>query len=46
MVCINNIVAVSSVLALQKSEGYILTRTVRALLAYGAVAALMAAFLA
>ncbi len=46
MVCINNIVAVSSVLALEKSEGYILTRTVRALVVYAAVAAFMAFFLA
>lgn len=46
MVCINNIVAVSSVLALKRSEGYILTRTARALLVYAAVAALMSVFMA
>lgn len=45
MVCINNIVAVGSVLALNNKEGYILGRTVRALLVYGAVAAVVAIFL-
>lgn len=38
MVCINNIVAVASVLALGDKEGYILKRTALAMLAYGLVA--------
>jgi lactate permease len=42
MVCINNIVAVASVLALGNMEGYILKRTVRILLVYATVVALMA----
>ncbi|SMF01611.1 lactate permease [Alteromonadaceae bacterium Bs31] len=37
MVCINNIVAVASVLALADKEGYILKRTVVAMLVYGIV---------
>ncbi|WP_045826158.1 L-lactate permease [Teredinibacter turnerae] len=38
MVCINNIVAVASVLALGNKEGYIIKRAVLAMLAYGVVA--------
>jgi lactate permease len=45
MVCINNIVAVASVLALGNIEGYILKRTVRAMLVYGAIVGLLAFFL-
>ncbi len=45
MVSINNIVAVSSVLALGNIEGHILKRTVRAMLVFGAIAAIMAAFI-
>lgn len=41
MVCINNIVAVASVLALGDQEGYILKRTVWAMLAYGCVVGLV-----
>ncbi|TVZ40105.1 lactate permease [Alteromonadaceae bacterium 2753L.S.0a.02] len=41
MVCINNIVAVASVLALGDKEGYILKRTVLAMLAYGIVAGVL-----
>lgn len=41
MVCINNIVAVSSVLALGNKEGYILKRTFIAMLIYGAVVAIV-----
>lgn len=41
MVCINNIVAVASVLALSDSEGYILKRTVIGMLVYGIVAGLI-----
>ena len=45
MISINNIVAVSSVLALENSEGYILKRTARALLVYAAIAAFMSLFM-
>ena len=38
MVCINNIVAVASVLALKDAEGYILKKTVLAMLVYGLIA--------
>jgi lactate permease len=38
MVCINNIVAVASVLALKDVEGYILKKTVIAMLIYGVIA--------
>ena len=41
MICINNIVAVASVLALQKKEGYILKRTVWVVIFYGIIAGLM-----
>lgn len=41
MVCINNIVAVCSVLALENKEGYILKRTVWPMLLYGVIAAIM-----
>jgi lactate permease len=45
MVCINNIVAVSSVLALGNIEGYILKRTVRAMVIYGIIVAIIAFFI-
>ncbi len=45
MVCINNIVAVASVLALGNLEGFILKRTIRVLLLYAAITALVAVFL-
>ena len=45
MICINNIVAVASVLGLVKVEGYILKRTVRAMLVYGIVVGIVAIFL-
>jgi lactate permease len=45
MICINNIVAVASVLALNNMEGYILKRTVRVLLVYAVIAAIVAVFL-
>ncbi|ACR11716.1 L-lactate permease [Teredinibacter turnerae T7901] len=41
MVCINNIVAVASVLALGNKEGYIIKRAVLAMLAYGVVAGIL-----
>ncbi len=45
MVCINNIVAVASVLALDNIEGFILKRTVRAMLVYGILVGIFAALL-
>tara|TARA_R110002167_G_scaffold16897_1_gene65437 strand:- start:2400 stop:3989 length:1590 start_codon:yes stop_codon:yes gene_type:complete len=41
MVCINNIVAVASVLSLQNKEGYILKRTILVVIFYGLVAGLI-----
>ncbi|MFW5878112.1 MAG: L-lactate permease, partial [bacterium] len=41
MVCINNIVAVASVLALGNKEGYILKRTVVPMIIYGVIAGVM-----
>lgn len=41
MVCINNIVAVTSILSLQQKEGYILKRTVLVVILYGIIAGLM-----
>lgn len=45
MICINNIVAVASVLALGNIEGYILKRTVRVVVIYGIIAALVSQLL-
>ena len=45
MICINNIVAVASVLSLTKVEGYILKRTIRAMLVYGVIVGIVAVFL-
>ena len=45
MVCINNIVAVCSVLGIENKDGYILKRTVWPMLIYGVIAALVALFL-
>ncbi|MFD0965539.1 lactate permease LctP family transporter [Seminibacterium arietis] len=42
MVCINNIVAVSSVLNIQNQEGTIIKRTVVPMIVYGVIAALVA----
>jgi lactate permease len=42
MICINNIVAVSSVLGLSNKEGYILKRTVLPMVFYGLIAGLIA----
>lgn len=42
MVCINNIVAVCSVLAITNKEGYILVRTVRIMIPYAIIAAITA----
>ncbi|GAC03899.1 L-lactate permease [Paraglaciecola chathamensis] len=46
MICINNIVAVASILALQNSEGYILKRSMLVLLLYGLIAGTMGIILA
>jgi lactate permease len=45
MVCINNIVAVCSVLSISHKEGFILKRTVVPMLLYGMNAALVGIFL-
>lgn len=45
MICINNIVAVSSVLSLIGKEGYILKNTVLPMLLYGALAGIIATLL-
>ncbi len=45
MICINNIVAVTSVLALNNQEGYILKRTVLPTILYGLLAGLLAIIL-
>ena len=42
MICINNIVAVSSVLGLSKKEGYILKRTTLPMILYGLIAGIIA----
>ncbi|WP_158966312.1 L-lactate permease [Paraglaciecola sp. L3A3] len=41
MICINNIVAVTSILALHNSEGYILKRSMLVVVLYGIIAGLM-----
>jgi lactate permease len=46
MVCINNIVAVASVLALGNKEGYILKRTIIPMLIFGVIAGLTSLFFA
>ncbi|OOF42887.1 lactate permease [Rodentibacter rarus] len=45
MVCINNIVAVSSVLNIDKQEGTIIKKTVVPMIIYGIIAALVALFI-
>ena len=45
MVCINNIVAVSSVLNIQNKEGTIIKTTIVPMVVYGIIAALCASFL-
>jgi lactate permease len=45
MVCLNNIVAVCSILGITNREGQILKRTVGPMLLYGVIAALVARFL-
>jgi lactate permease len=45
MVCINNIVAVCSILGILNMEGYIIKRTVVPMMAYGVIAAAVGLFL-
>ncbi|MFZ7283353.1 lactate permease LctP family transporter [Avibacterium avium] len=45
MVCINNIVAVSSVLNIDKQEGTIIKKTIVPMIVYGIIAALVALFI-
>ena len=45
MVCINNIVAVCSILGISAQEGYILKRTVIPMLAYAVIAGIAGAVL-
>lgn len=46
MVCINNVVAVCSILGILNKEGFIITRTVIPMLIYGVIAGIVAIFLA
>ncbi|WP_319224576.1 L-lactate permease [Moritella sp.] len=41
MVCINNIIAVSTLLGISNQEGYIIKRTVIPMIIYGLIAAVM-----
>jgi lactate permease len=45
MICINNIVAVCSILGIMNKEGYILKRTFIPMMIYGLIAALLAFFM-
>ena len=45
MVCINNIIAVSTILGISNKEGYIIKRTVIPMIIYGLIAAVMSTFL-
>lgn len=45
MVCINNIIAVSTILGLSNKEGYILKRTVVPMIIYGLITAIMSIFI-
>jgi len=45
MVCINNIIAVSTILGISNKEGYIIKRTVTPMIIYGLIAAVMSTFL-
>ena len=46
MVCINNIVAVCSILGILNMEGYIIKRTFVPMFIYGVIAAIVGFFLA
>jgi lactate permease len=45
MVCINNIVAVCSILGIVAKEGFIIKRTVWPMLLYGVIVAIVGVFL-
>ena len=45
MVCINNIIAVSTILGISNKEGYIIKRTVMPMIIYGLIAAVMSTFI-
>ena len=45
MVCINNIIAVSTILGIANKEGYIIKQTIVPMMAYGLIAAIVGAFL-
>lgn len=45
MVCINNIIAVSTILGIANKEGYIIKRTVKPMIVYGIVAAIVSTFI-
>jgi lactate permease len=45
MVCLNNIIAVCSILGISNAEGKIIRKTVLPLLVYGGIAAVMAQIL-
>lgn len=45
MVCINNIIAVSTILGISNKEGYIIKRTVIPMIIYGLIAAVMSTFI-
>ena len=45
MVCINNIIAVSTILGISNKEGYIIKKTVKPMIVYGIVAAVVSTFI-
>ena len=45
MVCINNIIAVSTILGISNQEGYIIKRTVIPMIIYGLIAAVVSTFI-
>jgi lactate permease len=45
MVCINNIIAVSTILGISNKEGYIIKRTVKPMIVYGIIAAVVSLFI-
>ncbi|WP_199449377.1 L-lactate permease, partial [Vibrio harveyi] len=45
MVCINNIIAVSTILGIANKEGYIIKRTVVPMVLYGAIVAVVSLFI-
>jgi len=45
MVCINNIIAVSTILGIANKEGFIIKRTVIPMVIYGIIAAVVSLFI-